>query len=124
MANGNNGDSGQYKAKVKTTAENRLEAKLAHLRATAQAFLGPLPSIAQYLVEEESTPLLFQVKARETGGFMALLKVSGSPRDQIAFGTGDTPVEAINGLEVRILERGFSDAYSYEERMEMQNAAD
>lgn len=103
--------------KPKRRATSKLEAKLVHINTIAESLLRSLPAISELLVEEERPVVLFSIKYKPDGRYMAILSYDADPRDQIAFGVGDTPLEALHGLEMRIMERGFTDAFSYEERI-------
>lgn len=104
----------------KSKAQMKLEAKLRQVEITAQAIQQALPCVAQFLVDEEAPVVSFAVKYTSEGRYLASLTIDQEPRNQIAFGSGDTPLEALNGLEVRIEERGFGDAFTYQERQEMK----
>lgn len=107
--------------KKKPTVADKMRAKLQFAELIGESLMRALPSISEYLVEEEAPVVCLRIASKNGGPYMASLEIDQDPRNGIAFGTGDTPIEALMGLEVRILERGFTEAYSYEERQAMKD---
>lgn len=105
-----NGNSGDNPTK-RTKRVRKSAAQIAFERVEMVGGLvqKALPTLAEVLVWEEVEPLHFFVKARKEGGYLAMMKTVGHEANQVAFGQGNSPIEAMINLERRIDDRGYSD---------------